>query len=571
MQERLIEYWLDSVNERTYQPAFLQMLAGEGHQVVHSTRHMPIEFGKDVISIGEDGVPCAFQLKGNPGARLTLSQFREMQPQITEMVEQPIRFPGIPDVAHRCYLVTNGEIDEEVHRAVDDLNQGYERRGFQEETRLHLISRGVLLDWSIKHASTFWADGFSIHEKLIRLFNVEGDTSPRLDIVSEGLDEILKITSEGKKLSNADFKRRQISASLFASLATRNYSRDQNHIAVAGIFSVLFASLSAAEVKHEKSVTKEDGKVRLSARESFLSACLDLASELTEEIAKLEAAKPDEKGRDYNILYLGGGAVADHFLWRARALKTVSLLSLLNIEARKFDPSFELPDDIQRTIGILTEQGRTKFQIWGEGAIPQILAHLWNQRISEPTMLPNQGHYDVLRVILNDTMGDEKGYIATPYHSADVALRDALGGAFGFDRGTVEKDTQKRSSYFAEALFHCYVRCNIKSFAKSIWPGMTKLIHNSFLPENQWEYCLWRSENGNNQSKFFEHRRSWRALQEEAADIETPNVPPSLREDPVLLLAFIIFLPHRGIPEVIRYLHYVICGTWFLPFPRPEV
>ena len=30
------------------------------------------EFGKDVIAVAPDGVPCAFQLKGNPGKRLGL-------------------------------------------------------------------------------------------------------------------------------------------------------------------------------------------------------------------------------------------------------------------------------------------------------------------------------------------------------------------------------------------------------------------------------------------------------------------------------------------------------------------
>jgi hypothetical protein len=63
--ERLVEYWLDSASERSYQPAFVQILVSDGHRVLHSTRHSPIEFGKDVISIAPDGVPCAFQLKGN--------------------------------------------------------------------------------------------------------------------------------------------------------------------------------------------------------------------------------------------------------------------------------------------------------------------------------------------------------------------------------------------------------------------------------------------------------------------------------------------------------------------------
>ena len=66
MIEKLIEHWLDSIGELGYQSAFVQMLVGQGHTILHSTRHMPIEFGKDVITIDPDGIPCAYQLKGNP-------------------------------------------------------------------------------------------------------------------------------------------------------------------------------------------------------------------------------------------------------------------------------------------------------------------------------------------------------------------------------------------------------------------------------------------------------------------------------------------------------------------------
>ena len=108
MLERLLEYWLDSVNERSYQAAFCQLLAAQGFKILHSTRHMPIEFGKDVIAVGPDGVTCAYQLKGNPGSRLTLNQFREIAPQLNELVTQRIIFPGLRRGPHRSYLVTNG-------------------------------------------------------------------------------------------------------------------------------------------------------------------------------------------------------------------------------------------------------------------------------------------------------------------------------------------------------------------------------------------------------------------------------------------------------------------------------
>jgi hypothetical protein len=51
---------LDSASERSYQGPFCQILSARGYTVLHSTRHAPIEFGKDVIAIAPDGVPCAY-------------------------------------------------------------------------------------------------------------------------------------------------------------------------------------------------------------------------------------------------------------------------------------------------------------------------------------------------------------------------------------------------------------------------------------------------------------------------------------------------------------------------------
>ena len=71
MLERLIENWLDSASERSYQRCFCQMLTGQGFRIVHNTKHTPQEFGKDVIAVSPEGKLVGYQLKGNPGATLT--------------------------------------------------------------------------------------------------------------------------------------------------------------------------------------------------------------------------------------------------------------------------------------------------------------------------------------------------------------------------------------------------------------------------------------------------------------------------------------------------------------------
>ena len=569
MIEKLIEHWLDSIGERGYQAAFLQMLVGEGHTVVHSTRHMPIEFGKDVITIGPDGVPCCFQLKGNPGSRLTQSQFREIRPQLTELIEQRITYSGVPSTPHRCFLVTNGEVEEEVQRTIDDMNRDLDARGFHRNTRLEIISRGKLLRWAITHSGNFWPDDFSVHENLIRMYNVDGRDQPNLELVSNALDQILAVSERRKSTKKPAFVRSMVAASLFVSFAIRNYVRSSNHNAVVAAWVSLLAMYACALDRYDYKLVGDSQRVYDSARLAMFSALLDLLEEMKERVENLEA-NSGVKDADLNRVYLQGGSVSDRVLWNARALKTLSLLSLLRIDQKQTQPSVRLRGDQMQTMELLAKPGVTKLEIWGEAAIPQVFATTVAWRVNDPTIAPNIAFYSILRWITSRNLKSEAGFSPSPYHGLNDCIRSDLSIVLGSNAEDLASEVQAKSTYFAEGLMHCFVRTNLKSFAKSIWPDMTRLMHNSFVPKSRWEYGLWRTDNGQNLSKQLPHRYEWSDLQRDASQTLTPNIPDQLRDDPIVLLAFVIFYPHRCIPEVLRYLHYRFCGTWFLPFPRPD-
>lgn len=568
MIEKLIEHWLDSIGERGYQSAFLQMLVGEGHTIVHSTRHTPIEFGKDVTTIDPNGVPCAYQLKGNPGSRLTLSQFRDIKPQLTELIEQPIVYAGVPDTPHKCFLVTNGEVEEEVQRAIDDMNRDLDRRGFHANQRLKIISRGQMLSWAIVYSGDFWPDDFSVHENLIRMYNVDGSDQPNLELLSQSLDAILGISKKRKNPKKPAFVRSMVSASLFVSFAVRNYVRSSNNNAIIAAWVSLLAMYGCALERYDYKLVGDSLKAYEAARMAMFAALFEVLDEVQGRVQRLESSD-DEQAPDLNKIYLQGGSVSDRIIWNARALKTLSLLSLLRIEEKQHGSALKLSDEQIQTIEKLSRPGVTKLEIWGEAAMPQIFAKVLAWRITDPTIQPNMAFYEILRWITSENLKSYEGSIPSPYHDLNDCLRSKFRDLLETKNKDISTEIQSRSSYFAEGLLHCFVRANIKSFAKSIWPDMTRLTHISFIPENTWEYGLWRTENGKNLSRQLTHRYDWVNLQQDAADIDTPNIPAQLRRDPVVLLAFVIYYPHRGIPEVIRYLHYQICGTWFLPFPKP--
>jgi hypothetical protein len=121
--EKLLEDWLSSIDERSFNFAFSQYLLAEGYTAIHFSRHGEFEQGKDVLAIGKDGRSCAFQLKALQGRKLKQNQWLEMQPQIDQLIRIPIKHPSIPHEAggHRAYLVVVGELDEGVRVEIEDM------------------------------------------------------------------------------------------------------------------------------------------------------------------------------------------------------------------------------------------------------------------------------------------------------------------------------------------------------------------------------------------------------------------------------------------------------------------
>ncbi len=120
MIERAIENWLINTNERNYQLPFCQILLKKGHNILYVSKHRPLEQGKDIISVDNNGKKIAYQLKtGNIG----ISYWRRIQGEIVDLVSLPVKHPSIgKKVNHNSFLVTNGEISDEVRTRISDFN-----------------------------------------------------------------------------------------------------------------------------------------------------------------------------------------------------------------------------------------------------------------------------------------------------------------------------------------------------------------------------------------------------------------------------------------------------------------
>jgi hypothetical protein len=545
--ERLLEGWLDSASERSYQGPFCQVLSAQGYAVLHSTRHSPIEFGKDVIAVAPDGTPCAYQLKGNPGGRLTHAQFREISPQLIELATQAIVYPGCPTGPHRSYLVTNGNIDEEVQRAIDDVNRNFAQRGLG--SHIEIIARGRLLDW-FKQCADFWPTEIPDLHRMFKLLASVGNEQPPLGLLHELLSATLLLdpgTDEHKR-GAAEIRRRITSAALILAVCVRAFSQRDNHYAVVAAW-VLYVTYAVATCeRHGHDPTKIAASSVAIGMETILRALVDLARET--------------RSRGHSVV---GEPLVDAIVYRGRQTLIVGLLSTLWLSCEREGewPTADAKESIEEFIA----RSRSEMELWGQGALPQYLAYYWYWRATDATVAPDVFLTSLLEATTRITKeGENRETLLSPYYSFEDVRRHQL-ARIGALRDPLEDDSPRAASFFAEATFHLLVRTGLKQRCKEAWPDLTRIIHEGFDPDGPWGFCMWRSEGGTATTRLLTYEERWSNVVEDARCVGTPEVPAFLRERPSLLLLFAIVCPHRATPNLIRYLGHSFNESWFISAP----
>jgi hypothetical protein len=557
--ERLLEGWLDSAGERTYQGPFCQVLAADGYTVLHSTRHAAIEFGKDVIAIAPDGMPCAYQLKGNPGGRLTLAQFREIQPQLWQLGTQRIVFPGLPEGPHRSFLVSNGGVDEEVQRSIDDMNKTIVAGS---GSPIEIIQRGQLLALFGKHVAEFWPSEIPELSRVFRLLAADGNEQPPLELLHEVLCPMLLLEGhERERVPAPELRRRVTSSALVIAVCMRSFSIRENHYALLAAWTLYATYVCAACVRYGHDPADLVGASVAVAQDTILRRLLDLAEEASR--------------RRYHV---EGHPLVDTVVYRGRRSLVAGLVSVLWLWCQRAG-AWPL-EGIKEKVEAVFEQARKEMELWGEGAVPQFLASYWFARASSADVAPDGLLIQLVTAVTNIVkQGDKAATLSSPYYSFEEVRRHQLAVATGAP-DPWKDDSPRAASFFAESLFHLLVRTGLKQTCKSLWPALTRISIEGFEPEHPWGFCLWRTARGTSTTRLLMEREGapasttyegkWSDVVERARHIGTPEVPGFIRERPELLLLFAIVCPYRATPNVVRYLGRVFNEGWFLEAPIDE-
>ena len=527
MLERIIENWLTSTNERSYEVAFRQVLIQRGHTVLSAHEHGPYEFGKDIVSRWKDGSYCVYQLKSG---RIGKDRWLKIYDQIQELIRVPISHVGVKQVhPERAFLVTNGIVTHPARLAIDSMNDTCRQSN---GTTVQIIAKDELLKYFMDaHGRYFPQDPQNLRD-FLDLYLSGGAGMLPCDKLSRFLDcALFNMPQHSERVrSRAQIKNVLAVAPIMLSYLLNEFEKKNNHYALAQGWAVLAMCSTRYAIKN--GLTKGMWKGTLDLTLAEIKRHLDNLR--TEAISRDNLLEGDSRADGGKVLQIRTSIV----------LGSISLLALTDRDC-----------DAASISAILhfVDKYYNQVMFWGEGALPQIF---WIVKFLEMTGHDRPALHllkQVFRAIIEacsatNLKNDEPVLMSSPYFGPD----DAVASILGIDSGKYDNSSTTGSSYVIQSLFEMLVRRNERSFLSDHWSQYTRVSARQFWPLNDYDLFSWRAKSGENQSRVPPIKQSWMQLRSDCIDIA--DIPHTWREYGELLPLLVWVYPHRAIPAVIRLL-----------------
>lgn len=518
MIERVIENWLDNVNERGYEMAFCQALAAQGHTILRRPAHGSTEHGKDIVSRDHRGRYHCYQLKtGN----LTKSDWRAIRDEVAELVEVPIQESTVPQGAKFTpHLVTNGGVSDPVSIEITARNGNWKRRGY---TPLDLILKDHLFRTFLDVQGRFLPSTPTDFEAFLRLYL--GDKRAPLDreLFCSFLTSLFPL---GRKYRSAALRRTLAATAILSSYILSGYQESENRLALAeGWMLVLAHMLHLAEQERDA----EEHWIQSVAlcRESWEAAVHGLVDEAL--------ASPG---------WVEGEPIVDQPVHGVRGMLILGYLAAHAIYERGAAGRTSREDEILAKVK--SNLPALSSGYWGESASPFVFAvvlFLWLRAEEE---LAVRIAADLVRLIARENHPKQRVGVPDPYYGPASLLKPLLGEeVFGHRQSFAGRSFTMQ--WFIEFL----ARRGRKQRLKFLWYEITYIDAVSFVPEEPRDLYLWRVKKGAEIARRWGCPHKWEDLVEESNRGDVPKLLLTERF-PHLTLPFLLVYPHRGRPELMR-------------------
>lgn len=537
------EFWLDRANERAYQSAFVSALFFHGYTVLHNTSHNPMEQGKDVIALSPVGELVAFQLKGNPGSRLTPSQWFELVPQINQLAFSRVgRSLNPHNLNHKPVLVTNGEIEESVRAFVDSFNSQSipTAPGAQP---IELWSRGNLVKFFLEAFVVAWPADISAQIIALKAATYSGtEIIEHSDLQALFLQTLKwEADDDQRKLSVPATLEKLSGLMTLINVMIAQHQKEGNlfeTIKVKTIFAVLVTGyLEEFDLKTRKHI-------------EFLDLII---SDLREEILYFSSGI----AKNYKDQPMIDSFVADEFAFANE--RKVMVLSLLAACFLAFDGK-DINEDI---VSMLRRDTRYPFVSW-EGIIPAYLLIFWAQEHIRGDRDPDRILYAVTRALIQKS---HQGKLSASYYSLEEVVRWQYRHYLHLS-SPIEHDERESMAQFPYVMTLLLTKRNWKQSVKYIWSEVSKILRMEALLPRASLFGFHRCELSEERTIITPVPQTWTSLLDIVEKAPEPLIPSALIQRPWLAALYLVFAPHRANESIVLWLDDVYGKCWYGPRRR---
>lgn len=607
MIARIIENWLTNTNESFVRTAFCQLLLDEGHNVKNI--HGSLEHGKDIISIDSNGDYHAYQLKKGD---IDIRAWREIKPQIDELVEYPIDHVGFdPEKGHIPYLVISGNINSVANNGIRLYNQSKLQNNYP---ALKIIDKNELLERLTESQVKFIPKEFDDFYTLLDLLTIDGTNFLPKKQFLEFLDRV--IFNEVPYYFND--KLNAISSSLILlSYLLERFQESKNYYALFEAWIILAGCI----IKFGKraNLSNEDYE---SSLELVIANVIDTLELLKDEILTKKN------------FFEGNGSFDSDKTYGARVIIILGTLACLELYSHQKNEEYEKDSDFLELI-----KDKIDYALfWGESAFPYyfylikylefcnedelsnsllekiFLDIIEKNHIHSKETLPNV-YYDVNAVIesliredielyikknqnfnllMNGIQNNPsepvlaitrikledyglRGYLSgsqTPYKVHDIyetnnnifselsangtrvshksKLTEALEKILTYSNlGKIDSNLFSGSSYILEIIVLMLARRGKREILAENWRKISHMLYNKMILDDIEDTFTWHTRNGHNISVKPKEEQSWKELVNKTEEVDSLDLYNEFLD---ILQFYIIAVPHRANEDIIGLL-----------------
>ena len=532
MIDRVVDVWLTEASERSYEAAFGQLLAIEGHRVIQGPMHHAHEHGKDLIAWDCDGDLCVYQLKGGGSGKLDLPAVEAVQGQLFAAAATVVKHPSIasPRPPDRVFLVTNQDSTAPAQSRIRDLSET--RRG-QGLAPLQLIERVELASRFVAADRSFFPSDLRAVDTFLSLFLADGRGElPRREFFKL-LQAVLPV--DGGSQPGAAAARRAISAAaLTTAFALRRWVDLDNHAEIAMGWICYATQVIRVAERWQLGTSRWQRSYRLALEEARRHA----RHLLDEATAADDLTIPD---------------LAEPLVYPARVVKVCGLASALTVSER-------IEFGVQRTdrglAGRLVLRERDRLKVAGEVQAPDYFLSI--------LALCEAGRDDVATSMLLSWIRDVASAnqpgsdvaLSSPYYSVESILRNLLQP----EAASLATESFDGTAYSVHVGVRWAARRMQRQPLNAMWRNVSRLSHIEFRPGETRDYLAPKSPRGKLRSWFYQTPTSWSDLRAEVEDLDFSALPRALLQCPEFVPFYCLALPHRFNSVVSDLLDHLASG-----------